>query len=104
MTGTLWVDGGDALRHDPDLFFPDGITEGMQLAVDVAQADLVMVDEGQGADATAGQGLHRPGPDPADADDADVHGAQVGDGGGAVQAFDAAEAFRVVGCAHGWGK
>ncbi|MNL36433.1 hypothetical protein D3C87_1585140 [compost metagenome] len=70
------VDVAQALGHHLDLGAPDAGAEGDQLAVAVGGGDHVHVDQGQGADARAAQGLHARTAHPADARDQDVGGAQ----------------------------
>src|SRR5690554_266121 len=68
----------------------------MELAVDVGDADVVQVDEGNPADSAASQGLRRPGADPADADDAHMGSRQNIQGVLAVKPLDATETLRVI--------
>lgn len=49
--GAVRVDGADALRRDVDLVLADRGAEGEKLAVDVGEADAVVIDEIERADA-----------------------------------------------------
>ena len=53
----LRMNGPDPLRHDLRLLFSDGLDCGDDLAVHIGQADPVVVDEIEGADAGPGQRL-----------------------------------------------
>jgi len=66
--GNLRVDRPQALGHHFDLGPPDLAFQRMGLAVGIADADIVQVEQGDFANATARQGLGRPRADPADAD------------------------------------
>ena len=62
------VDGVDAFRRNVDLVLADGGAEGEKLAVDVREADAVVIDEIERADARTGQRLDRVAADAADAE------------------------------------
>ncbi len=87
------IDRTRALGHHVDLGAPERAFERVQLAVRVADADVVGVDQCQTTDAASRQRLDRPRTDAADADDADVRRGEARGAAGAVQAVDAAEAF-----------
>ncbi len=91
----LRVDLAHPLGQHTDLCLPHCVSQGGELAVGVGDADVIHVDQRQVADATASQGLHHPGADAADTDDGDPGGVQAGQGSGAVEAGDAAEALEV---------
>jgi len=61
-----------ARRHDFDLGFAEFAGNGVELAVDIPAADVVDILDCERAHAGAGQRLHCPRADPANADDADV--------------------------------
>jgi hypothetical protein len=66
------VDGEDAFTQDIDLDAADGVFECMDLAVGVADIDVVVVDQRDLADAGACAGLGRPRANTADADDTEM--------------------------------
>jgi hypothetical protein len=63
----------------------------VDLAIDVADANIVHIDQGQLADARAGERLHGPGTDSAETYDADVGTAQSSQAGASEQPGDSAE-------------
>ena len=65
------VDGPRPVRHGIRLLAADLAIHGMELAVDVGEADLIQVHQCQVADAGASQRLHRPRADATDADHGD---------------------------------
>jgi len=65
--------------------------EGVDLAIDVADANIVHIDESQLADARAGERLYRPGANSAETYDADVCTAQSSQAGASEQPGDSAE-------------
>lgn len=70
----------------------------MSLAVGVAHADIIQVEQGDLANTTAGHGLGGPGPDPTDTDDRHVGPAQALQALLAIQPGNAGEAW--IFCAH----
>ncbi len=66
---SMGIDGFQALGHGIGLGTTVLSFQRMQLAVGVGHADIVHVDQRQGADAAAGQGLGGPGTDTAESDD-----------------------------------
>src|SRR5690606_29288394 len=88
---TAGVDHPDPLRHDHHLGLAHAAIQGMELAVDVGNADIIQINQGNPTNAAAGQGFRRPGADPADADDADMGSRQNIQGVLAVKPLDAAE-------------
>ncbi|GAA16702.1 conserved hypothetical protein [Pseudomonas aeruginosa NCMG1179] len=87
------VDGPDARRHHLDLGLAHRAFDGMHLAVGVGHADIIEVEQGNLADAAAGQRFRRPGTDPADADHRDVAIGQALQPLATVQPADTAEAL-----------
>lgn len=69
---TVRVDCSAALSHGVDFRIADGPVEGMDLAVNIAFANIVEVDESELADSGAGKGFHNPRPYATDPDDADM--------------------------------
>ena len=65
--------------------------EGVDLAIDVADANIVHIDESQLADARAGERLYRPGANSAETYDADVGIAQSSQAGASEEPGDSAE-------------
>ncbi|MNV91530.1 hypothetical protein D3C71_1860330 [compost metagenome] len=92
------VDRPQALGHDLDLGSPDLPFEGMRLAVGVAHADIVQIEQGDLAHAAARQGLRRPRADPADTDDRHVGLTQPQQAIVTVQPGDSGKAW--IFCAH----
>ena len=74
MALAVRVDLRDTLRHDLDLCATHVLREGVDLPVGIGDADIIVIDQGNLADAGECQLFGRPGADPADADHADVHG------------------------------
>jgi hypothetical protein len=72
VAAAIRVDGEDAFTQDIDLDAADGVFKGMDLAVGVADIDVVVVDQRDLADAGARAGLGRPGTDATDADDTEM--------------------------------
>ncbi len=97
MDGGGGVDDANTVGEGFGFGLSDGGVEGVDLAVDVGDADFVEVHEGEAAEAGAGEGFDAPGTDAAEADDAHVGVAQACECGAAVEAGDAAEALVVVG-------
>ena len=56
------IDPRDAQRHDADLGLAHRLVEGMDLPVDVGEAHLVEIDQGEFSGSAAGQGLADLGP------------------------------------------
>lgn len=54
------IDGAEAIGHDLDFRGTDGFLKGMGLAVDIGQADIIKIHQGQGADTGAGEGFGDP--------------------------------------------
>ena len=65
----LRIDVEHAVAHDVGLILADGLPRGDDLAVDVRQADLVVVNEVKGADAAADKRLAGIAADAANAED-----------------------------------
>ena len=65
----LRIDVEHAVAHAVGLILADGLPRGDDLAVDVRQADLVVVNEVKGADAAADKRLAGIAADAADAED-----------------------------------
>lgn len=86
------IDRPAALGHDHGLALANGAIEGMQLAVDVGQADGVEIDQGQPADAGAGQSLDSIAAHAAETEDRDGGPGQAVQCVCADQEFHAAEA------------
>ena len=72
MHDAVGVNGPHAPRQDFDLGLAQLAVQRMELAVDVADADIVQIHQGQLANAGAGQGFDRPRADPAQANDANM--------------------------------
>ncbi|MOA56600.1 hypothetical protein D3C78_1806100 [compost metagenome] len=72
-----WVDRPQALGHDLGLGPTDIALLGMQLAVGVADADVIEVEQGDFADTATGHSLCRPGADTTNADDCHMGLAQA---------------------------
>ena len=72
MNGTFGVDGFDPLRHGFDFWFSNFSIEGMELAIHIADADFVQIDQRDGAKTGASQRFNRPGTHATNADDADM--------------------------------
>ena len=72
MDSGFGVDAPNAFFHDRDLRCADIAAEGRQLAIDVGDANLIEIDEGEFADAGAGEGFGCPRAYPADSNDADM--------------------------------
>jgi hypothetical protein len=68
----LRVDGEETLPQGIDLGAADGGIQGMDLAVGVADIDIIVVDQRDQPDAGARAGLGCPGTDAADADNAEM--------------------------------
>ena len=51
MNQTAWMDEFYAVGEDGDFGLTDLVVEGGELAVDVGDADIVEIDDGQRADA-----------------------------------------------------
>ena len=68
----LGVDQAGALGHQLRLGLAHGPTEGVKLSVEVGDADVVEVDQAEGANARAGQGLCGIAADPAEPYDQDT--------------------------------
>ncbi|MNS84851.1 hypothetical protein D3C72_1186900 [compost metagenome] len=83
MHRAVRVDPAQALGHHLDLGFADGAVQRVQLAVGVADANVIKVEQRNLADATTGHGFRRPGTDATDADNRHMGRAQ------ALHAFDA---------------
>jgi len=93
MDHTGRVDGADALGHHLHLGLADTAGDGMHLAVDVGDADVVQVEQGNLPDPGACQRFGRPGTDAADADHGHMGGLQAREAFLAVEAGDTAESF-----------
>lgn len=87
------VDGAEAFCHDRHFGSSKIFRGGVDLSVGVGDAEVVEVDEGEVADARAGEGLGGPGPDAADAYDRDASFVDPFGGGLAVEATDASETW-----------
>ena len=77
VDGCLGMDGADALGHGIGFLSADLPVHGVELAVDVGEADFVEIDEGEVADAGAGESFDGPGADAANPDDGDVCGEEA---------------------------
>ena len=86
------MDLRDAIAHGLHLGLAHGVVQGMDLTVDVGLGDMVQIDQCDGADAAAGQGLRRPGAHPANAHHRDMRCADRRSTGHAVQAREPAKA------------
>jgi len=64
----------------------------VQLAIDIAEANIVQIDQGDVAESTARQRFRRPGTDSAEADDADAALKQPLQSGSPIKARQTAEA------------
>jgi hypothetical protein len=85
------IDGADALGHDLHLRAANGFGEGVELAVDVGDADFVQIHQSDRADARAGQGFGGPSADPANANHRDMRRAQPRQARPAIEPGDAAK-------------
>ncbi|MNS90234.1 hypothetical protein D3C72_1242730 [compost metagenome] len=72
-----WVDRPQAFSHDLGLGPTDIALLGMQLAVGVADANVIEVEQGDFADTATGHSLCRPGADTTNADDCHMGLAQA---------------------------
>lgn len=88
-----WVDSSAAFGKHVGLAATKLTVERVQLPVAIGKADLIGVDQGQLADAATGEGFHRPGADPAQADNADVLFGKTFYATLAVEPIDARKAF-----------
>ena len=96
---TIGIDELDARRHGFDLGLTKAAGDGVKLTIHVADTDVVEVHKGELPDTGTGERLNSPRAHAADADDADMGGAQAFLAGDAVKTEDAAEAGFVIG--HG---
>ena len=71
----------------------DVTVDGVELAIDVADTNVVEIDHGDFTDGGAGKGLHCPTADAADTDDADTRTAKFLQAMRSDEAADAAEAL-----------
>ena len=97
------VDRQDTLRHHLGFRLPDMLAQRVDLAVGIGNADIIHVDQSDGADAGARQRLSRPGTHAADADHADVRLREHRQRLLAVQSRRAAETLQIgfrISCAH----
>ena len=93
VDGAVRVDVPHPLRQHLRLGAANGGVEGAQLAVDVALAVGVLVDDRQLPHAGAGQGLHRPAPNAPQSHHAYVAGGELSQGGGAQEHLIAQKGF-----------
>jgi len=99
MFGTHDAIGIDELHaggHGFDLGLPERAGERVELAIDVADADVVEVHKGELTDTGAREGFDGPRTDAANADDADVRLAQAFLSNGAIEPEDAAKSSFVI--------
>ena len=96
---TFGVDAEDALAQDIDLGLANGVVEGMDLAVGIADVDVVVIDQRDPPDSAACTSLGRPGTDAADTDDAEMRACELWQGGFAENPGEAFEATLI-----GWGQ
>jgi hypothetical protein len=88
---TIRIDGAHAFGHDFDLGLPKRAGERVKLAVGVADADIVEINQRELSDAGTSERLDAPRTHAADADDAHVGQSQSFRTRGAEQSPDAAE-------------
>jgi hypothetical protein len=86
----------DASGHDFDLGPAEFAVEGVRLAVHVADADVIEVNQRQGADARAGERFDGPRTNAADSDHADVCPTQPLQTGRAKQSAHTTEPLFVI--------
>ncbi len=98
MHRAVRVDAAQALGHDFDLGLAHGAVQGVQLAVAVADTDIVQVKQRNLAYPATGDGFRRPRPYAADADDRHMGRFQAFQAFNAIQAGDACKP-RIF-CAH----
>ena len=96
----LGVDRAEAVGEDGGFGFADGICRGVDLAVDIADAEVIEVDEREFSDSRACQGFGDPGTYPAQTNDHGMAGGEFVECGLAVEACDAGETVEVV-VSHG---
>jgi hypothetical protein len=77
--------------HHLDLGFADFEGECRELAIDVADANFIQIDQGQSADSSAGQSFDGPGTDTTNTEDANVRAAQTVLSGNSDEPSDSAE-------------
>ena len=77
VEAALGVDGTNARGHGADFGLANRAVHGVKLAIDVADAHFVEIDQGKLTDAAAGQGLNSPRTDATDAHDANMGLAQA---------------------------
>ena len=90
VDGALRINIQDALLHHGDLGPADGARQGRQLAVDIAKAHFIEVNERERSDAASSQRFHGPGADAANPNYRDKGGAETRGCGDAVQPLQAA--------------
>ena len=89
----LRIDGEDPLFGSVHLQLTQRVMGGDDLPVDIGQTDPVVVNEINGTDAAAGQGLHRVTADAADAEDCHPGIFQPFHAGFAQQQFGSCKSF-----------
>jgi hypothetical protein len=87
----LGIDAADAFGHDFNFRAAHIGIHRMKLAIHIAHADLIKIDERKPANSRSRERFDRPGADPTDSDDTDVRGAQSRQRIDAKKASDAAE-------------
>src|ERR1035441_6547504 len=70
MHNAVGINGSPAERQDLDIRLAELAVQRMELAVDVADANVIQIDESQLANAGPRQGFDRPGANPAEANNA----------------------------------
>lgn len=82
----LGIDGADTSRQEFSLPLANRVGQGMQLSINVCDADAVKIHQCQAADPAAGQPLDRIAPDPAQTEYRDMTAGQFIHGGRTQQA------------------
>lgn len=94
------VDGAKAIGEDGGFGFADGLGDSVDLTVDIGNAEIIEVDEGEISNSRTCQGLSDPGTHTAETDN---HGVAVGEilkDSLAVESADSSETIEVV-VSHG---
>ena len=89
---TLRVDRPQTVCHGVRLGAPVLPAKRVELAIGIGHADIVHVDQRQGADAGAGKGFSRPGAHATQSNDGNVSVTEVLQCPAAIESFDTAEA------------
>jgi len=96
MDSGFGVDASNAFFHDGYFRCADIAAECRKLAIDIGDANFIEIDEGEFADAGAGEGFGCPRAYPADSNDAYVSGAQALKAARGIKPGNATEACRVI--------